>query len=703
MLGIKEHVLIITPDLFGLVNNGGIGTYVYELSILLSQEYHVHLITSVPGRKGKWRAIYEELNVEVTTIDEIKKEYPYLLGVDQDDQDSYLIFNYLRNLDKEFKLIFLQDWKALGFHIVRAKKMGLAFENSYIATVFHSPSLWSTLGSDQWSSNWRKDEFGAVMNARLNYREKYQIQNSDEIIFPSLYMKEWAHENGYSFGNKETVLTNPYTPDFHEEIKDVTPKGVAFFGRLEKRKGLDIFLDALEICQNRGLDLGRIVFLGKYGVLDNVSAFDLLRDFKLRTGIQIEVYDDLSSKNALIFLKKNALLAVHPSRRDNLPYGVIEALAEKIPILVSNVGGTESLVPSSLKFSLDAKDLASNISENLQRKLPQLVADYRWEEKNIAYLQWVKSVFNSSSSLHDRDSSPLVSILVPYFNTGDFIEESLASIEKQVYFNFEVIIANCASTDARSISKFNDLKLEYAENEKYQFLEFPTCPVQIAKNDLAKIAKGDYLVFLDSDNLFLGQDSLGTLVECAEYSSTDFITAGHIGFSSPKAPSKVSPFHEIWLPLGQNIHLAWYENVFGDTFGICKRTSFLDSGGYLRDINFYEDWAFYLEISKMGYSLDVIPLPLMWYRHRKQSRRMITKEFETRVQLLETYENTLPKPLKGIFVSSLAAFIFQESPLVRTSGKEIVSALERIANRYLPRGTRRRKILIDIIFKLSSS
>lgn len=697
----KKSILIVTPDLLGPVTNGGIGTYVFELSKILANEYNVHIVSSTVKGNGSWRNAYESLGIKVVTIDEIKIDSPTLLGVDHDDQNSYRIFNYVRSLNIKFEMIILQDWKAVGFHIVRAKRVGLDFDNTRIVTVFHSPTLWSELAGNSFNAFWRKDEYGALMNARLNFREKYQIANSDDVFFPSTYMKDWATENNFTLPEGITVVTNPYTPSFKDRVEDFYPEGLAFFGRLEFRKGLDLFLDAIEICHNKGMNFGKLVLLGKYGTVNGENSESYIQKFSNRTGLNLEVHTNFDSKKALSFLRDNNLIAVHPSRRDNLPYSVVESLAEQVPILVSNVGGTAEIVSPTMKFELDSKKLANCIEDNFRKPWSELIANYPWKDINKSYLNAIKVAIETPKITKEINENPLVSILIPYFNTGEFIEETLMSIENQSYQNVEILIANCNSTEESSTNKFQELRLRYLNQDKFNFINFDTCPVQIAKNQLAQLAKGEYVVFLDSDNVLLDTNSLDILVNAAITSNLDFITTGHIGFSTRSAPNKISKFDQIWMPLGQVDFLGWYENVYGDTFGICKRSSFLSGGGYIEDVDFYEDWALYMNISRLGYSLDVIPLPLMWYRHRINSRRMLTKEFETQLKLFGLFEKAFSPKFSGFFESTLAAFVFQDSNGVRSSAREILSAIEGIANRFLPRGSIRRKVLIRLIFWLA--
>ena len=53
---------------------------------------------------------------------------------------------------------------------------------------------------------------------------------------------------------------------------------------------------------------------------------------------------------------------------------------------------------------------------------------------------------------------PLVSVVIPYYNDGKYIHETLESIQHQTYKNVEIILVDDGSTEKESIRVFDDLK-----------------------------------------------------------------------------------------------------------------------------------------------------------------------------------------------------------------------------------------------------
>lgn len=94
-------------------------------------------------------------------------------------------------------------------------------------------------------------------------------------------------------------------------------------------------------------------------------------------------------------------------------------------------------------------------------------------------------------------SQPLFSIIIAAYNSENYIAKTLDSIIAQTFNNYEIIIINDGSTDNTAticnsfVEKYNFIKLINKKNEG----------VAIARNIGLKIAKGNYIIFIDSDDI----------------------------------------------------------------------------------------------------------------------------------------------------------------------------------------------------------
>ena len=89
----------------------------------------------------------------------------------------------------------------------------------------------------------------------------------------------------------------------------------------------------------------------------------------------------------------------------------------------------------------------------------------------------------------------LVSVIIPAYNAENFLEETISSVKRQSCSNWELIVVNDGSTDKTS---------EIASNEtdaRISLIEQKNAGVSAARNAGLKMAKVEYLVFLDADDL----------------------------------------------------------------------------------------------------------------------------------------------------------------------------------------------------------
>lgn len=91
----------------------------------------------------------------------------------------------------------------------------------------------------------------------------------------------------------------------------------------------------------------------------------------------------------------------------------------------------------------------------------------------------------------------LVSIIMPSWNTGRFIAESIQSVLEQTYANWELLIVDdCSSDNTETIVKsFKDSRVKYFRNTK-------NSGAALTRNRALREAKGEWVAFLDSDDLW---------------------------------------------------------------------------------------------------------------------------------------------------------------------------------------------------------
>jgi glycosyltransferase involved in cell wall biosynthesis len=121
-----------------------------------------------------------------------------------------------------------------------------------------------------------------------------------------------------------------------------------------------------------------------------------------------------------------------------------------------------------------------------------------------------------------QESKPLVTIITITFNLKKagrekYFRQNLKSVHNQTYKNIEHIIIDGASTDGTV-----ELIKEYADKGWIKYISDPDTGIYNAMNKGAKMAKGKYVAFLNSDDFYNNSTGVEVSVRALEESGADF-------------------------------------------------------------------------------------------------------------------------------------------------------------------------------------
>ena len=136
-----------------------------------------------------------------------------------------------------------------------------------------------------------------------------------------------------------------------------------------------------------------------------------------------------------------------------------------------------------------------------------------------------------------NNSSPLISIIVPVYNSEKYLNDCISSILKQSYPNIEVIFINDGSTD-KSLDILNGIL-----DSRVKVLSQDNSGAAEARNAGLKKAKGDYVCFVDSDDM-IDDHYVEVLFETAQQSSADIVCTDYTYMTNtrPKSTNRTSDF-----------------------------------------------------------------------------------------------------------------------------------------------------------------
>lgn len=207
--------------------------------------------------------------------------------------------------------------------------------------------------------------------------------------------------------------------------------------------------------------------------------------------------------------------------------------------------------------------------------------------------------------------SPIVSIVIPCFDDGQYLREAVESVRKHPNpTSYEIVVVNDGSTDDFTLALFPAL-----EREGYQIIHQPNRGLGAARNTGIKASRGNYILPLDSDNK-IRPDYITRGIQVLESNPRVGVVCGDAEYFGAKTGRwQVADFSLSQLVRGNYI----------DACAMFRRVVWEEVGGYdeAMPVMGWEDWDFWLRVALKNWGFCHINEVLFDYRVRENS--MISK------------------------------------------------------------------------------
>lgn len=206
---------------------------------------------------------------------------------------------------------------------------------------------------------------------------------------------------------------------------------------------------------------------------------------------------------------------------------------------------------------------------------------------------------------------PLVSIVIPVYNTARFLGECLDSICKQNYKKIEVICVDDGSTDSSpEIIQFyvrKDRRIKYIRQENQG--------QSVARNLGMSYATGEYICFVDSDD-FIIPNAIFQSVEIFKKHKVDVVLFNMEMFlpDGRHFPCFSGKWYTSHQPIISSSKSEISINFTNAAAGIYKRKFLIDKQIYFPEGMIYEDWVFMARLMTQDIRFFWLDSPLYWYR-----------------------------------------------------------------------------------------
>lgn len=253
------------------------------------------------------------------------------------------------------------------------------------------------------------------------------------------------------------------------------------------------------------------------------------------------------------------------------------------------------------------------------------------------------------------DARPLVTAVVPHYNLGRYLPETLASLAAQTYRNLEVLVIDDGSTDQPSLDVFAQMQSLYPQ---YRFLRQTNAGIGATRNRGLREANGEYFIPVDADNVARPDMVERLTAAIRRNAGAGAMTCYFLAFEDGFSPTS-GPYLYAHRPTGGPHALACIRNVYGDGNAIFRTSAFRAVGGYEtdRDASF-EDWEAFVKLVHAGHGVGVVPDYLFYYRHREAGFSRVTDDYRNRQRVLRQFMHLecLPPAERAVLWNALFGF-----------------------------------------------
>ncbi len=614
------------------MHGGGISTYCHHTVAMLSAAgYEMSVFVHDDSVTGY--LIVQEQSTRVIRFNGNPNELRSVLGYTA--RLSYAFATTIRQfIEKEGKpgIIEIQDYLGIGYYLTQFKHAGYAFMEAVpVIVTLHSPAfiylLYNRVPVYRYPDYWTGE------------MEKQSIVAADLLISPSSYMAEELQKSLPTGSISPIIIANPYKATINTPAEAFERNKIIYYGKLSMQKGSFALLELFRDLWDNGFP-HRLSMIGGTDIVFHPEMKTMAELVKTMYGDYIskgllQLQGKIHPSNISTSLK-DAHVIIVPSIVDNMPYVVMEAMELGKIVLVSRQGGQAEMIEEGVSgFLFDHDDPASFgrqlsrilaltdaeiviIGQQARKRVVQLYCYETVAAKKIAAIEQLKTAavsnqfpFLYQESIRQESAAvcmqQLLSVVIPYYNMGAYIEECIAAVLQSTYQPIEILIINDGSTDAGSIEKLNQL----AKQPGIKISNRPHEGLAAARNFGAAAAGGQFLAFLDADDKVHPAYYEKAVTLLQQKRNVYFVGCWVQYFENSR---------NVWASFTPQPPYVLVHNPVNSSGLVYKRAAFLTGGLNDRHTDYgMEDYESVVQMLHNGFNGVVLPEILFYYRVRSGS------------------------------------------------------------------------------------
>lgn len=620
------------PPFFG----GGISTYFKYTAEMLAEKGH-QVTVLLPDES-------------ITTYLEISEGTYRVIRFKAGAHDIYRTLGYMAALSYQFAdivedlirregppdLIESQEYSGIAYFILhRKKQFDDYFRNIRLVLCLHTPKFVT--------DKINQLPIYKFPNLFIGEMERYCIEAADYVLSPSDFLLDFLNREYDIQVEHSQIVPNPYRVGAISILESSPNEEIVYFGRIQYLKGLDQLLVGLSALWDQGCKVVlRVIGGDSFFAPKNISYKSYLeKKYEKYIKERLIHFEGFMHPEEAHLKMLNSRLVIVPSLFENFPYAVVEAMALGKLVLTTRNGGQREIIESGVNgFTYDPTDIDDLISkvryifENMTiteviemgKKANESVSkicsfNQVYTQKIIAYeaclnQHELKTVYpftrqlppivqNTSDLIATSYEEGLLSVVIPYFNMGKWIDDTLESLIHADYPYLEIILVNDGSNEEFSIHKLAQIKEKYP----VKVMDKPNGGLASARNAGAKIARGEYLAFLDADDKVNEKYYTRAIEILGHYKNVHFVGCWAQFFEESEA---------IWPTWDPEPPMFLVHNSVNSSALVYKTEAFVQYGLNDSDMIYgMEDYESVIRLIKENCRGVMITHPWFYYRIRK--------------------------------------------------------------------------------------
>jgi glycosyltransferase involved in cell wall biosynthesis len=230
----------------------------------------------------------------------------------------------------------------------------------------------------------------------------------------------------------------------------------------------------------------------------------------------------------------------------------------------------------------------------------------------------------------DGTSLPLITIIIPAYNAARFLERTLKSAAEQSHANLQILVVDDGSADTTAAIA----KAAAAADPRIELFSKQNQGLSAARNDGIRRARGEYVAFLDADDIWHREKLARQLAAILLSPAPDLCVAAYALSRYVDENDAVTGDYPLWNVHGRVLerHLVYNFIGTGGSNLLCRREAALAVGGFdtsyqAAEAGLSEDYDFQLKLAAR-YHIAAVPEYLVGYRRyagtmSRNRRRML--------------------------------------------------------------------------------